>query len=156
MSLYVFSRLLTTDEIALYVLGNFEWYRREVMFPPGPLSYDYRELWPTSIWWWLKSMLRTTRSLSCPRWFFMAMLLNDVVKFDVLSGWMISVMESALKELQWNAFQSWTGRNRGRIMEARRQEGSSDSDEEPNPSSYTPMTPTFQRWCRQSSTLCPG
>ena len=37
---------LTTDEMALYVLDNFEWYRREVVFPPRPLPYDYEELCP--------------------------------------------------------------------------------------------------------------
>ena len=36
---------LTTDEMTLYVLGNFEWYRREVAFPPRPLSSDYEELY---------------------------------------------------------------------------------------------------------------
>ncbi|KAJ8440065.1 hypothetical protein Cgig2_025544 [Carnegiea gigantea] len=60
----------------------------------------------------------------------MAMLLNDAVKLGVLSGLMIAVMESALKELRWNTFQVWTGRNRGRIMEACRQEASSDLNEE--------------------------
>ena len=35
---------------------------------------------------------------------FMAILLNNAVKLGVLSGWMILVMESALKELWWNAF----------------------------------------------------
>ncbi|KAJ8419411.1 hypothetical protein Cgig2_025508 [Carnegiea gigantea] len=35
---------LMTDEMAFYVLGNFEWYRREVAFPPLPLPYDYEEL----------------------------------------------------------------------------------------------------------------
>ncbi|KAJ8432716.1 hypothetical protein Cgig2_001934 [Carnegiea gigantea] len=83
----------------------------------------------------------------------MAMLLNDVVKLGVLSRWMISVMESALKELQWNTFQAWTGRNRGRIMEARRQEASSDSDEacllsasrplRPLPEGYRELCPHF-------------
>jgi len=34
------------DEIALYVLDNFEWYRREVVLPTRPLSYDYGELCP--------------------------------------------------------------------------------------------------------------
>ena len=37
---------------------------------------------------------------------FMEMLLNDAVKLNVLSRWMIVVMEAALKELRWNAFQA--------------------------------------------------
>ncbi|KAJ8446986.1 hypothetical protein Cgig2_006614 [Carnegiea gigantea] len=35
---------LTTDEIVIYVLDNFEWYHREVVFPPRPLPSDYEEL----------------------------------------------------------------------------------------------------------------
>ena len=37
---------MATDEMALYILDNFEWYRREVVLPTGPLSCDYRELCP--------------------------------------------------------------------------------------------------------------
>ncbi|KAJ8438471.1 hypothetical protein Cgig2_008958 [Carnegiea gigantea] len=40
----VFSRFLRTDEIALYILDNFEWDRREVVFPPLPLPYDYKDM----------------------------------------------------------------------------------------------------------------
>jgi len=48
----------------------------------------------------------------------MAMLLNDAVKLGVLSEQMSAAMESILIELWWNAFQKWTRRNRGRIIEA--------------------------------------
>ncbi|KAJ8433501.1 LOW QUALITY PROTEIN: hypothetical protein Cgig2_018035 [Carnegiea gigantea] len=41
-----FSRSLTTDEMALYVMDNFEWYRREVAFPPLHLLFDYEDLCP--------------------------------------------------------------------------------------------------------------
>ncbi|KAJ8434327.1 hypothetical protein Cgig2_010944 [Carnegiea gigantea] len=40
---------LTTDEMAHYVLGNFEWYHREVVFPPRPLPFNYEELYPNLI-----------------------------------------------------------------------------------------------------------
>ncbi|KAJ8434358.1 hypothetical protein Cgig2_031604 [Carnegiea gigantea] len=39
-----FPCLLETDEIALYVLENFEWYRRKVAFHPLPLPSDYGDL----------------------------------------------------------------------------------------------------------------
>jgi len=39
-----FPRSLTIDEMALYALGNFEWYQREVAFPPLPLPFDYKDL----------------------------------------------------------------------------------------------------------------
>jgi len=32
------------DEMVLYVLSNFEWYHREVAFPPRPLPSNYEEL----------------------------------------------------------------------------------------------------------------
>ncbi|KAJ8441254.1 LOW QUALITY PROTEIN: hypothetical protein Cgig2_000627 [Carnegiea gigantea] len=37
----------------------------------------------------------------------LAMLLNDIVKLGVLCGWMIGIMESAFKKLQWSTFQAW-------------------------------------------------
>jgi len=42
----VFPRSLKTDQMALYILENFEWYWREVAFPPLPLLYDYKDLCP--------------------------------------------------------------------------------------------------------------
>ena len=121
---------LTTDEMALYMLGNFEWHRREVVFPPAPLPYDYKELCPDFSLAVAEEYAQDYEVPELPQAIFMAMLLNDIVKLGVLSGWMILVMELALKELRWNAFQALTGCNRGRIMEARRHEASSDSDEE--------------------------
>ncbi|KAJ8424704.1 hypothetical protein Cgig2_025453 [Carnegiea gigantea] len=58
------------------------------------------------------------------------MLHNDVVKLGVLCGWMIGIMESTLKELWWSTFQAWLGCNRGRILEARRQEALNDLEDE--------------------------
>jgi len=34
------------DEMTLYILDNFEWYRREVAFPPLHLLFDYEDLCP--------------------------------------------------------------------------------------------------------------
>ncbi|KAJ8435881.1 LOW QUALITY PROTEIN: hypothetical protein Cgig2_008421 [Carnegiea gigantea] len=94
---------LTTDEMALYVLGNFEWYRREVVFPPRPLPYDYEELcWDFELAI-AKNAPKTSRSPSCP---------SNAIMLGVLRGWMMLVMESGLKELRWNAFQAWMGHNR--------------------------------------------
>ncbi|KAJ8425253.1 hypothetical protein Cgig2_015860 [Carnegiea gigantea] len=100
------------DEMALYVLGNFEYYRREVVFPPRPLPYDYRELCPNFNLTMVEEFAQDYEVLELPQVVFMSMLLNDDVKLSVLSGWMIPIMESALKELRWNAFQAWTGCNR--------------------------------------------
>ncbi|KAJ8436130.1 hypothetical protein Cgig2_001157 [Carnegiea gigantea] len=116
--------------MALYVLGSFEWHRREVVFSLRHLPYDYEELCPSFDLVMAEEYAQDYEAPELPQVVFMVMLLNDAVKLAVLRGWMIVVMESALKELRWNAFQAWTGRNRGRIMEARRQEASSDSDKE--------------------------
>ena len=70
------------------------------------------------------------------------MLLNDAVRLSVLRGWMIGVMESALKELPRNTFQAWVGRNMGRTLEAHQQEASSDSEVEESSGSddLTPLS----------------
>ncbi|KAJ8446296.1 hypothetical protein Cgig2_005827 [Carnegiea gigantea] len=65
-----------------------------------------------------------------PQVVFLAMLLNDAMKLGMLCRWMIGVMESALKELQWSTFQAWVDHNRDRILEACPQEADSDRDEE--------------------------
>ncbi|KAJ8421484.1 hypothetical protein Cgig2_014962 [Carnegiea gigantea] len=114
-----FPRSLTTDEMTLYVLGNFEWYRREVVFPPRLLPTDYEEM---CLGFVLAEAEEYARDYEVV---FLAMLLNDVVKLGVLHGWMIMVR-----------------RNRGRILEARRQEASSDSEVEENSGSddLTPLS----------------
>ncbi|KAJ8444842.1 hypothetical protein Cgig2_008899 [Carnegiea gigantea] len=119
-----FPHSLTTDEMALYILGNFKWYRREVAFPPGPLPYHYEELCPDFDLAVAKEYAQHFEVV------FLVMLLNDAIKLGVLPEWMIAIIESALKELRWNAFQARMGRNRGRIKEARRQKAHGDSEEE--------------------------
>ncbi|KAJ8437497.1 hypothetical protein Cgig2_007474 [Carnegiea gigantea] len=126
-----FPRSLTTGEMTLYVMDNFKWYCREVVFSPKPLSYDYEELCLNFDFVVAEEHAQIYELPILPQVVFLAMLLNDAVNLGVLSGRMIAVMESVLTELQWNGFQPWTGRNSGRIMEGRRQqETSSDSYEE--------------------------
>ncbi|KAJ8451470.1 LOW QUALITY PROTEIN: hypothetical protein Cgig2_017861 [Carnegiea gigantea] len=112
--------------MALYVLENFKWYYKEVVFPPRPLPCDCEELCPDFNLAVTKEYAQIYELPELPQVVFRAILLNDAIKLcwtdDV-------VMESVLMELQWNAFQVWTGRNRGRTMEAcRQQETSSDSE----------------------------
>ena len=78
------------------------------MFPPEPLPYDYRELCPDSDLAMAEEYAQDYEVPELPQVVFIAMLLSDAVKLGVLSGWMNLVMESTLKELQWNAFQAWT------------------------------------------------
>ncbi|KAJ8425510.1 hypothetical protein Cgig2_024221 [Carnegiea gigantea] len=56
--------------------------------------------------------------LEIPQMMFLVMLLNDAVKLGVLRGWMIVIMESALKELWWGTFQAWVDCNRSNILQA--------------------------------------
>ncbi|KAJ8426849.1 hypothetical protein Cgig2_006524 [Carnegiea gigantea] len=108
-----FPRSLSTGETVLYILGNFECHRREVAFPPPLLPSDYEELCSDFV---LAKAEEYAREYEVPELLqevFLAMLLNDAVKLGVLRGWMIGVMESALKELRWSTFQACIGRNRG-------------------------------------------
>ncbi|KAJ8441292.1 hypothetical protein Cgig2_013399 [Carnegiea gigantea] len=125
-----FPRSLTMDEMTLYVLGNFEWYRKKVVFPPRPLPSDYEELCTDFVLAEAEEYAWDYEIPELPQVVFLAMLLNDTMKLGVLCGWMIGVMESALKELRWSTFQAWVGRNSGRILEAHWQEALNDSEEE--------------------------
>ncbi|KAJ8421005.1 hypothetical protein Cgig2_021764 [Carnegiea gigantea] len=93
---------LTTDEMELYALGNFEWYRREAVFPPRPLLYDYEELCPDFDLAMDEEYAQDYKVPKLPQVVFLTILLNDAVKVGVLR----------------------------RIMETRRQEASSGSKEE--------------------------
>ncbi|KAJ8428431.1 hypothetical protein Cgig2_003133 [Carnegiea gigantea] len=99
---------LTMDEMALYVLGNFEWYRREVAFPPPPLPSDYEDLCPDFNMAMAEEYARDYNLPKMPQIVFLTMLLNDTVKLGVLHGWMIDIMESVLKELRFMAFEVGT------------------------------------------------
>ncbi|KAJ8419917.1 hypothetical protein Cgig2_028486 [Carnegiea gigantea] len=95
---------LTTNEMTLYVLGKFERYRKEVVFPPHQLPSDYEELCPDFILAVAEEYAQDCEVPELPQAVFLAMLLNDTMKLGVLRGWMIGVMKSALKELRWSAF----------------------------------------------------
>ncbi|KAJ8430365.1 hypothetical protein Cgig2_007595 [Carnegiea gigantea] len=131
-----FPRSLTTDEMALYVLGNFEWYSREVTFPPFPLQSDYEELYSDFVLAAAEEYARDSKVPELPLVVFLAMLLNDTVKLGVLRGWMI---------------EAWVGRNRGRILEARRQEVLSNSEEEES-SGSNDQTPLSRSEARRTMT----
>ncbi|KAJ8431642.1 hypothetical protein Cgig2_001965 [Carnegiea gigantea] len=105
----VFPRSLTTDEIALYVFKNFGWYRREVVFPSLPLPYDYKDLYLDFDLIATKEAVWDFHLLEIPQVVFFVMLLNDAVKMGVLRRWMITIMESTLKELRWSTFEDAKG-----------------------------------------------
>ena len=68
------------DEMTLYVLGNFEWYCREVAFPPLPLPSDYEDLCPGFDLAMAEEYARDYNLPEMPQVVFLAMLLNDAVK----------------------------------------------------------------------------
>ncbi|KAJ8435893.1 LOW QUALITY PROTEIN: hypothetical protein Cgig2_010926 [Carnegiea gigantea] len=115
--------------MALYMLGNFEWYRKEVVFPPRPLPSDYEELCPGFVLAAAEEYAWDYEVPELPYVVFLAMLLNDGVKLGILHGWMIGIMESALKRVAVEHLLGM-GRAQQRILEAHRQEASSDSEEE--------------------------
>jgi len=99
-----FPHSLKTDKIALYPLENFEWYRREVIFPPLILPSDHEDLCSEFDLATAEEAARDFGLLEMPQVVFLAILLNDAVKLGVLCGWMIGIMELALKELRWSTF----------------------------------------------------
>ena len=123
-----FPCILKIDEMTLYVLENFEWHPREVAFSPLPLPSDYEDLCPNFD---LATAEEATRDFSLPdipQVVFLAMLLNDAMKLGVLRGWIIGIIELALKELQWSTFQAWVGCNKSNILRACRLEADSDQE----------------------------
>ncbi|KAJ8434782.1 hypothetical protein Cgig2_033732 [Carnegiea gigantea] len=138
-----------TDEMALYILGNFKWCRREVVLPSHLLSSDYDELFSNFVCAVAKEYAQDYEVPEFPQVVFLAMLYNDTVKLGVLRGWMIG-------ELQWSALQVWVGCNRGGIMEARQQVGSDDLKEEESSGSddQTPLSSAGSE--EESSTLWPS
>jgi len=117
------------DEMALYVLENFDWYRRETTFSPLPLLYDYKDLC-------LDFDLATTEETiwdfylpEIPQVVFFAMVLNDAVKIGVLHRWMITIIESALKELRWSIFEECLQCKSDDILEAHHSETDNNQEE---------------------------
>ncbi|KAJ8444055.1 hypothetical protein Cgig2_030912 [Carnegiea gigantea] len=61
----------------------------------------------------------------------------SVEKLGILRGWMISIMESALKELRWSTFQTWVGHNKSNILRAHHPE--TDIDQEGGSRTWIPL-----------------
>ena len=118
----MFPRSLKTDEMALYVLENFEWCTRELSFPSSPLPYDYRDLCPNFNVAAVDEASRDFFLLEISQPVFRMMLLNNAMKLGVLCGWMINITESTLKELWWSTFMEWVQHNRNNILQARHPE----------------------------------
>ncbi|KAJ8434504.1 hypothetical protein Cgig2_001557 [Carnegiea gigantea] len=77
------------DGMALCVLGNFEWYCREVAFPSLPLPFDYKELCPDFVLAKAEEYAQDYEVPQLSQVAFFTMLLNDAVKLGVLRAWMI-------------------------------------------------------------------
>ena len=69
-------------------------------FPPRPLPSDYEELCLGFVLAEAEEYVRDYEVPELPQVVLLVMLLNDAVKLGTLHGWMIGVMESALKELR--------------------------------------------------------
>ena len=75
-----FPHSLPTDEMALYVLGNFEWYRKEVAFQPLSLPSDYEELCPNFVLAKAADYARDYKVPELPQVVFLVILLIDTVE----------------------------------------------------------------------------
>ncbi|KAJ8437466.1 hypothetical protein Cgig2_012906 [Carnegiea gigantea] len=106
------------DEMALYVLGNVDWYRRRVTFPPLPLSSDYEDL---CLDFGLAVAEEYTRDYSLPKIpqaTFFAMVVNKAVELSVVSRDIARALKSTLKGLQWTTFESSLSVNKHALLEA--------------------------------------
>ncbi|KAJ8428568.1 hypothetical protein Cgig2_000432 [Carnegiea gigantea] len=132
--------------MALYVLGNFESYRREVAFPthplpsdykelakvkeyardyersasrpPPPLSKDYRDLCPRFT---LSDAEKAARDFELPKMIqatFYAMLLNDTIELGLVDTFMAVNLRATLEGSQWTSFKSWLNVDRRDLLEA--------------------------------------
>ena len=81
------------DEMKLYVLANFKWSYREVVFPPRLLSSDCEELFSNFVLTVAEEYTQDYEVPELPQVVFLARLHNDTMKLVVLHGWMIEVME---------------------------------------------------------------
>ncbi|KAJ8426188.1 hypothetical protein Cgig2_010825 [Carnegiea gigantea] len=80
-----FPRSLSTSKMAQYVAHHFEWDRRGVAFPPLPLLNDFQALCPS----------------------YELDVADEAERLGVLHGRTFRIMESALIELRWSAFEVW-------------------------------------------------
>ncbi|KAJ8433471.1 hypothetical protein Cgig2_020643 [Carnegiea gigantea] len=120
---------LTTDEMALSVLGNFKWHHREVAFPPLPLLSDHEDLCSSFDLAVAEEYAQDYGLPETPQVVFLAMLLNDAVKLGIprMDNWHNGVgpQRVAVEHLP-----GMVGCNRSRILDVRHQEAYSDQDEE--------------------------
>ncbi|KAJ8422375.1 hypothetical protein Cgig2_006445 [Carnegiea gigantea] len=113
-----FPRSLTMNEMALFMLGNFEWYRREVAFSPRPLLYDYDklcpgfELCPHITLSDAEEAVCDFELLEMVHATFYAMVLNGAMELDVVSRFLASDLKATLEGLRWTPFESWVHVNR--------------------------------------------
>ncbi|KAJ8432884.1 hypothetical protein Cgig2_017613 [Carnegiea gigantea] len=108
----------------------FPLYLSRMIFRPSARATN--SLWP-------RKLLGTSNFRNCPG-HLLLMLLNEAERLGVLYGRIHRVMESALTELPWSAFELWVWLNGDRIFEARfrdkadHKEESSDVERAASPS----------------------
>ena len=71
----------------------------EVGFPPIPLPSNYKGLCLDFDLAAAEEAVRDFELLEMPQVVFLLMILNDAIKLGILCGWMIGMLELALKEL---------------------------------------------------------
>ncbi|KAJ8446987.1 hypothetical protein Cgig2_006615 [Carnegiea gigantea] len=112
-------QVLSTSEMAQYVICNFECDRRGVAFPPSPLLDDFLALCPRYDLAMAEEAAQSSNSCNCP---------NEAERLGVLHGRTLHRMGSALTKLRWSTFESWVWLNGDRILEARFREEAEQED----------------------------
>ncbi|KAJ8426990.1 hypothetical protein Cgig2_033848 [Carnegiea gigantea] len=80
-----FPCLLTTGKMALYIVENFDWYRRKAAFPPLPLLSDYKDLCPYFNLTVAEEAAQDFDLLEMTQAIFYAMVVNEALELGVVS-----------------------------------------------------------------------
>ncbi|KAJ8436181.1 hypothetical protein Cgig2_010425 [Carnegiea gigantea] len=129
-----------TNEIAQYVIRNFDWDRRRVSFPLSPLLNDFQALCLSYELAVAEGATWSFELSELPQVIFYAMLLSEAERLGVLHRWTLHIIVSALTELRWSTFEAYVWPNGDQILEAQfweeaeQEDDSSDAEGAASPS----------------------
>ncbi|KAJ8438699.1 hypothetical protein Cgig2_011882 [Carnegiea gigantea] len=86
-----------------------------------PLPYNYRELCPDFDLAVAEEYAQDYEVPKLPQATFYVMLLNDVVRLGIVSGFIAGYWKASLEGLRWKSFESWMYINRRGLLEAQLQ-----------------------------------
>jgi len=104
--------------MANHARKTFRWHWRSASRPPRPLLEDFRGLCPCFTLCEVEEAERDFKLLEMVQATFYTMLLNDAVKLDILSEFMVADLKATLEVLRWTYFESWMHASRCGLLEA--------------------------------------